>query len=92
MRRTRGPKAKISKEKEDKIEWICHYLKEVMPQEVEELPWDIDGNVIFKMKCEEDFWIDSVSDGRWWKVVQNNRKELEVERKFATCMGFLHLQ
>ena len=40
-------------------------LKEVMPQEVEELPWDIDGNVIFKMKCEEDFWIDSVSYGCW---------------------------
>ena len=34
-------------------------LKEVMPQEVEGLPWDIDRNVIFKMKCE-DFWVDSV--------------------------------
>ena len=42
-------------------------LKEVMPQEVEEVPWDIDGNIIFKMKCEEDFWIDSVSDGHWWE-------------------------
>ena len=62
-------------------------LKEVMPQEVEEVPWDIDGNVIFKMKCEEDFWIDSVSIGHWWKVVQSSRKDLQGERKFATCMG-----
>ena len=62
-------------------------LKEIMPQEVEQLPWDIDGNVIFKMKCEEDFWIDSVSDGHWWKVVPSSRKDLEGERKFATCMG-----
>ena len=62
-------------------------LKEVMPQEVEELPWDIDGNIIFKIKCTEDFWIDSVSDGCWWKVVQSSRKDLEGERKFATCMG-----
>ena len=58
-----------------------------MPQEVEEIPWDIDGNVILKMKCEEDFWIDNVPDGHWWKVVQSSRKDLQGERKFATCMG-----
>ena len=39
------------------------------------------------MKCEEDFWIDSVSDGCWWKVVQSSREGLEGERKFATYMG-----
>ena len=38
-------------------------LKAVMPQEVEQLPWDIDGKVIYKMKCEEDFLIESVCDG-----------------------------
>ena len=57
-----------------------------MPQEVEEVPWDIDGNVILKMKCE-DFWIDNVPDGCWWKVVQSSRKDLQGERKFTTCMG-----
>ena len=62
-------------------------LKEVMPQEVGQLPWDIDGNVIYKMKCEEDFWIDSVSDGCQWKAVQSSRKDLQGERKFATCLG-----
>ena len=62
-------------------------LKVVMPQEVEQVPWDIDGNVIYKMKCEDDFWIDSVSDGHWWKVVQSSRKDLQGERKFATCLG-----
>ena len=84
--RTRGPKARISKEKEDEIE-LMSLLKEVMPQEVEELPWGIDGNDIFKMKCEEDFWVDSVCDGCWWKVVQSSRKDLQGERKFATCLG-----
>ena len=59
-------------------------LKEVLPQEVEEIPWDINGNVIFKMKCEEDFWVESVCDG---KVVQSSRKHLQGERKFATCLG-----
>ena len=58
-----------------------------MPQEVEEVPWDIDGNVILKLKCEEHFWIDNVPDGCWWKVVQSSRKDLQGERKFATCMG-----
>ena len=62
-------------------------LKEVMPQEVEELPWDIDGNVIFKMKFE-DLWIDSVSDGHWWKVVQSSRKICKV----CNLHGILHLQ
>ena len=37
--------------------------------EDEELPRDMDGNAIYKIKCEEDFWIDSVPDGHWWKVV-----------------------
>ena len=61
-------------------------LKEVMPQEVEELPWDIDGNVIFKMKCE-DFCNDSVSDGHWWKVVQSSRKDLEGEGSLQLAWG-----
>ena len=39
------------------------------------------------MKCEEDFWIDSVPDGHWWKVVQSSRKDLKGERKSATCLG-----
>ena len=56
-------------------------------KEVEQLPWHIDGNVIYKMKCEEDFWIESVYDGCWWKVVQSSRKDLQDERKFATCLG-----
>ena len=69
-----------SKNKQRKRRWNkmdMSLLKEVMPQEVEQLPWDIDGNVIYKMKCEEDFWIDSVSDGCWWKVVQSSRKDLQ---------------
>ena len=77
-----------SKNKQRKRRWNkmdMSLLKEVMPQE-EQLLWDIDGNVIYKMKCE-DFWIDSVSDGHWWKVVKSSRKDLQSERKFATCLG-----
>ena len=33
--------------------------------DVEELPQDIDSNVIYKIKYEEDFWIESVPDGCW---------------------------
>ena len=62
-------------------------LTDVTTEEVEELPWDIDGNAVYKMKCEEGFWIDSVPDGHWWKVVQSSRKDLKGERKFATCLG-----
>ena len=62
-------------------------LTDVTTEEVEELLWDIDGNAIYKMKCAEDFWIDSVPDGHWWKVVQSSRKDLKGERKFAKCLG-----
>ena len=29
----------------------------------------------------------TVCDGCWWKVVQGSRKDLQGERKFATCLG-----
>ena len=54
-------------------------LRDVKTEEVEELPWDIDGNAIYKMKHEEDFWIESVPDGCWWKVVHSSRKDLKVK-------------
>ena len=57
-----------------------------VPVEVmDEMPWDIDGNRIITVSCNEDFWIDCAKDGRWWRTVQSSHKDLKGERKFLTC-------
>ena len=51
--------------------------------QVEKIPWDIDGNKIYKKVSDKDFWIDEAHDGRWWKLCSSSRKGLKGERKFG---------
>ena len=66
-------------------------LAETTVEEVNEIPWDIDGNITYKMKSDVDFWINNMHDGRWWHTVESKQKGftdvMKGKRKFATCHG-----
>ena len=62
-------------------------FRKVEPEVVEKIPWEIDGNVIYKVESTEDYWLDAMHDGRWWHTVDSSRKGLNGQRKFSTCKG-----
>lgn len=57
-------------------------------EEVSELPYDIDGTCVFKLKFQLDFRMKSTVDGRPWKTwVTSSRKEFDGLRRKARCGG-----
>ena len=62
-------------------------FRDVPVEVMSKIPWDIDGTWIISVPGEEDFWIETAADGRWWKTVQSSRKDLNGEHKF-----FLYVQ
>ena len=65
-------------------------LVETMVEIVNEIPWDIDGDITYQMKLDADFWIND-THGRWWHTIDSKCKGfndmMKGERKFATCHG-----
>ena len=53
-----------------------HSFENVPIQKVDAIPWGIDGNSIYQLKCNEDEFIDKQRDGRWWKMSESGRVDL----------------
>ena len=66
-------------------------LAETLVEMVNEISWDIDGDITYQMKSDADFWINDTHNGRWWHTVDSKQKGftdvMKGERKFATCHG-----
>ena len=54
---------------------------------VEEIPWGIDGDHIYKIKCSKDEWISKYEDGRLFFLKDSSRKDLVGKHKFGKCLG-----
>ena len=54
---------------------------------VEEIPWGIDGDHIYKIKCSKDEWISKYEDGRSFFLKDSSCKDLVGKRKFGKCLG-----
>ena len=39
-------------------------LAKTVVEMVNEIPWDINGNITYQMKSDADFWINNTHDGR----------------------------
>ena len=42
----------------------------VTPQVVDRMPWIPDGDHIYIIRCEEDYWHDKQIDGRPWRMTK----------------------
>ena len=49
-------------------------LAETVVEIVNEIPWDIDGDITYQMKSDADFWINDTHDGRWWHTTDSKCK------------------
>ena len=83
---TRNQQKKIEHNRLDKF-----LLAKTFVETVNEIPWDIDGDITYQMKSDADFWINYTHNGRWWHTVDSKYKGftdvMKGERKFSTCHG-----
>ena len=56
-------------------------------QYVEDIPWDINGDIVYKVKCTEENWIEKYEDGRWFFLRNSTRNGLKGYRKTGKCLG-----
>ena len=64
-----------------------HKFYGIEPELVNEIQWDVDGTHIFKMFVKPDRWIDTIKDGRWYKMNTSQLKRLNGLRKTGRCAG-----
>ena len=61
----------------------------IIPEQVDLIPWDIDGDKVYHVKCEEKDYIEQYADG-WWFVLHNSSQQgLNGHRKMGLCLGSL---
>ena len=58
-------------------------------EHMHKLPWDIDEDHHFQMKCTKDQWVDKSEDERWFNMHTSSRKGLNGKRKTRHCIGSL---
>ena len=76
-------------EKYQKVKMNEARMAKAEVKEVEEIPWDISGDIVYKVKCTEANYISTYRDGRWFKLKNSDRKGLNGYRKTGTCQGSL---
>ena len=59
----------------------------MVPEIVDAIPWDVDGDRRFQIFCEEDEYIDKYRDGRWYKMNTTRIKHFNGHRKTGECEG-----
>ena len=62
----------------------------IAPEWVDDLPQDIDGIKIYKMKCLQREWIQKCQDLGYFKMQSLGRKGLIGIRKVGRCIGNLY--
>ena len=62
---------------------------DISPKQVHEIPWEINGNVIYKMKCSEINLMRDTTDGRWFQLKNSEKVGLNGIRKVGSCHGSL---
>ena len=61
--------------------------KRVPVKIVDEVPWDINGDCVYKIKCTEENWIRMYKDGRWFQLCNSTCNGLRGHRKTGKCFG-----
>ena len=54
---------------------------------VEEIPWAVDGDNIYKIKCSENEWLNKYKDGRSFFIKESSQSDLKGKRKIGKCLG-----
>ena len=61
----------------------------IIPEQVNLIPWDIDGDKVYHVKCEEKDYIEKYADGRLFVLCNSSIQGLNGHRKMGLCAGSL---
>ena len=59
----------------------------VTPEIVDRMPWIPNGDHIYIIRCEEDYWHDKQIDGHPWRMTKSSHTGLVGIKKFGACRG-----
>ena len=62
-------------------------MKRVPVKIVDEVPWDINWDCVYKIKCTEENWIRMYEDGCWFQLHNSTHNGLRGHRKTGKCFG-----
>ena len=72
------------------LQFPSHLFMNIVPEWVDDLPQDIDGMKIFKMKCLLREWVQKTSNLWFLKMHSSRRKGLIRTRKVGRCIDNLY--
>ena len=64
-----------------------HLMARIVVKLVDEVPWDIDGNCKYLVKCCSENWLDKTKDWWWFYLRSTGKKDPNVERRVGHCQG-----
>ena len=64
----------------------------IVTKDVGTYPFNINGNKIYQMKCDESTWKEKLTDGRHWQINWGKNWLLNGERRVASARGPLYAQ
>ena len=68
---------------------MCLFVKTAV-EWVDQLPHDIDGFKLYKIKCSPQEWVQKSQDLRYFKMHISRRKDLVGTRKVGRCIRSLY--
>ena len=74
----------------DELQFLMHLFINTEAKCVDELPHDIDGFKLYKIKCSPQEWVQKSQDMQYFKMNTLRRKELIGTRKVGRCLGSLY--
>ena len=75
---------------DNELQFPMHLFLKTEAECVDELPHDIDGFKLYKIKCSPQEWVQKSQDLRYFKMNTSRRKELIGTRKVGRCLGGLY--
>ena len=74
----------------DDLQFPMHLFLKTEGECVDELPHDIDGFKLYKIKCSQQEWVEKSKDLWHFKMNTSRRKDLIGTRKVGRCQGSLY--
>ena len=79
-----------NKTSNNELQFPTHLFVKTAANLVDDLPHDIDGFKLYKIKCSPQEWAQKSQDLRYFKMHTSRRKNLIGTRKVGRCIGNLY--
>ena len=90
MTTTEQPESLQNNTSDNELQFPMHLFINTEAECVDELPHDIDGFKLYKIKCSPQEWVQKSQDLQYFKMNTLRRKELIGTRKVRRCLGSLY--